>query len=185
MQSLNLLNDMVKIKSSGFLPNVKNVLDKINKLESPYKRGKMDFNLIKYVLGLADCATQGQINYFMNKRKYSDETYKDKNTLEFNIQLNANHYTNFNSINIGLPIKIISKTNNANDIAVGTIPVNAFFAHCFIGIHIKGYGHDIPISPLTNTADVYRSSDAILKHIPEKALKTFEDAILYSKKNLH
>ena len=176
---------MVKIKSSDFLPNVKNVLDKINKLESPYKRGKMDFNLIKYVLGLADCATQGQINYFMNKRKYSDETYKDKNTLEFNIQLNANHYTNFNSINICLPIKIISKTNNANDIAVGTIPVNAFFAHCFIGIHIKGYGHDIPISPLTNTADVYRSSDAILKHIPEKALKTFEDAILYSKKNLH
>ena len=69
----------------------------------------MDFNLIKYIPGLADCEAQGQVDSFNTRRKHVDETYKNKDSLEFNIQFNANHYTNFNSIHIRLPIKIKSK----------------------------------------------------------------------------
>ena len=43
----------------------------------------------------------------------------------------------------------------------------------------------MPILPLRNSGDVYGYSDAILKHMPEKLLKTFDDTILYSKKMLH
>ena len=62
---------------------------------------------------------------------YADETYKDKRTPEFNIQLYENHYTSFNSVHIYFPIKIKSKTNNANGIVSGTISVNNIFAHWF------------------------------------------------------
>ena len=104
-QSLNPLNDMVKAESIVYSANVKNVLGKINKLETLHKTGKMDFTLIRYILGLADVARPGQIYSLNVKRKYGYETYKDKNTLEFNTNLNTNTYTNFNSMHICLPIK--------------------------------------------------------------------------------
>ena len=128
-QSLNQLNGMAIVESIDFSPDVKNVLGKFDKLESLYKSGKMDFNLIKCISALADCASQGQIDFFNTKRKYADETYKNKNTLKFNIQLSANHCTNSNSMHICFPIKIKSNTNNAIDIAAGMLPVNMFFAH--------------------------------------------------------
>lgn len=105
VKSLNRLNDMVKVESIDFLPDVKNVLSKIDKLESLYKSGKIDFHLIKYIPDLADRAPQGQVDSFNTKRKHANEIYKDENILEFNIQLNANHYRNFNSMHICLPIK--------------------------------------------------------------------------------
>ena len=40
----------------------------------------------------------------MEKRKFVDLTYKDF-TLEFNINLPANQYTNFNSLHVCLPIE--------------------------------------------------------------------------------
>ena len=40
---------------------------------------------------------------------------------------------------------------------------------------------DILILPLSNTVDIYRYSDEILKHMPKKALKTLEKHLLYSK----
>ena len=38
--------------------------------------------------------------------------------------------------------------------------------------------------PLTNTFDVYRYSDQLLKHMPKDALKTIENDLLYSKKKV-
>ena len=38
--------------------------------------------------------------------------------------------------------------------------------------------------PLTNTFDVYRYSDELLKHMPKDALKTIENDLLYSKKKV-
>ena len=58
---------------------------------------------------------------------------------EFFIQLNANHYTDFSSMHTCLAIKIKSKANNANDIAVETILLTNFFANWFKDIDIKRY----------------------------------------------
>ena len=38
---------------------------------------------------------------------------------------------------------------------------------------LKDMTDDILILPLSNTVDIYRYSDEILKHMPKKALKTF------------
>ena len=47
-------------------------------------------------------------------------------------------------------------------------------------LNIKRYGDNIPILPLTNTVEIYKYSDAILKHMERDALKTFQNDLLYS-----
>ena len=58
--------------------------------------------------------------------------------------------------------------------------VNNFFSHWIKEIDIKRLGDDTPILPTTNTVEIYKYSDAILKHIPEKALKVIRNYLLYS-----
>ena len=43
----------------------------------------------------------------------------------------------------------------------------------------------MPILPLTNTVNINRYSDELLKQLPEKELKTMENVLLYSKKKLY
>ena len=49
-------------------------------------------------------------------------------------------------------------------------------------IDIRRYDDDIRILPTKNTADIYRYSDAMLKHIPGDAIRTCDETLLYSKK---
>ena len=51
-------------------------------------------------------------------------------------------------------------------------------------IDIKRYGDDIPILPQTNTVEIYKYSDAILKHMESDALKTFQNDLLYFHKKV-
>ena len=51
--------------------------------------------MLKYIPGLAKIGYQGQFLGTETKRKYADESYKNKKVIEFNVQLTANHYTNF------------------------------------------------------------------------------------------
>ena len=57
--------------------------------------------------------------------------------------------------------------------------VNNFFAHWIKEIDIKRYGDEIPILPLTNTDDIYKYSDAMLKFEEDDALKTVQHHLLY------
>ena len=107
---------------------------------------------------------QGQLHLTETKRKYADETYKNKKVIEFNVQLIANHYTNFQNVHLCFPIKIKSAVNNDNDTRAGVTLVNNFFAHWIKEIYIERYGDDMPILPLTNTVDIYRYFDEHLKH---------------------
>ena len=45
-------------------------------------------------------------------------------------------------------------------------------------------GDNTPILPTTNTVKIYKYSDAILKHIPEKALAVIQNDLLYSNKKV-
>ena len=63
-------------------------------------------------------------------------------------------------------MKIKLAAGNNNNITAGKITVNIFFAYLVKEIDIKRYGNDIPILPLTNTVNIYRYSDEMLKHIP-------------------
>ena len=92
---------------------------------------------------------------------------------------------NFHNVHLVFPLKIKKKTNVANNILVTEITVNNFFANWIKEIDIKRLGDDTPILPTTNTVEIYKYSDAILKHIPRKALAVIENDLLYSKKRLN
>ena len=104
-----------------------------------------------------------------------DPTKTKKKIIEFDVQFNENHYTNFQNVNFCFLIKIKSTADSGNYITARVIALNHFFAYWIKEIDIKRYGDDIPILPLSNTVDVYRYFDEHLKRIPKKALKTIEN----------
>ena len=70
-------------------------------------------------------------------------------------------------------MKIKKSSNVANDLANAVITVNNFFARWIKELDIKRYGDDIHILPLTNTVEIYKYSDAILKQCIENCSKWF------------
>ena len=63
-----------------------------------FRNGKISYNMLKYIPGLAKAAYQGQLEKTETKRKYTDESCKSKKVIEFNIQLAGNQYTIFCNI---------------------------------------------------------------------------------------
>ena len=57
-------------------------------------------------------------------------------------------------------------------------------AHWIKEIDIKRYGDDIPVLLLTNTVEVYKYSDAMLKHMLDDALDVIQYDLLYSNKRV-
>ena len=146
--------------------------------------GEMSNDMIRYIPDLSQTAYQGQIRSTETKKNMLMTHTKTKKVIEFNILLTANHYANFQNMDICFPIKFEPAANNSNEIAVGVIAVNKFFAHWIKEIDIKRYGDAIPILPLTNAVEIYRYSDELLKYVPKNALKTFEKTLLYSKEKV-
>ena len=122
--------------------------------------------MLRYIPGLAKICYQGQLHLTKVKRKYVDDTYKNKEVIEFNVQLTKGHYTNFQNVHLCFPLKFKSSANNGNNLAANAVTVNNFFAHWIKEIDIKRYGDDIPILPITNMVDIYRYSDVTSIDIP-------------------
>ena len=108
-QSSNPLKDAMGVESVDYLADFNNMLEKIDKLKILYNQGSMDSDMLKYIPGLAKIFYQGQINAVETKKTYAATSYTDKEVLEFNVNLLKNHYTNFSSILLCLPIKILKK----------------------------------------------------------------------------
>ena len=170
--ALNLLKDVLKVDKINFTADFDNLFSRMDNFHKFFKTGKISYNMVRYIPGMAKAAYHGQLKGTETKRKYPDESYRGEKIIEFNVQLVANQYTNFNNVHLCFPMKIKSATNNNNDIAAGVIPLNNFFAHWIKEIGIKRYGDDIPILPLTNTVKIYKYFDEMLKHMPKDALAT-------------
>lgn len=125
---------------------------------------------------------QGMIYNILTKKRHADPSYTNHQNLEFNVILPANHYANFNSMHFCFPIKI-KKWIVANNIRDDLITANKFFAHWVKEIVIKRHGDDLQMTPTTNSVEIYRYSDAQLKHLPKDSLKAIEKTLLYSKKS--
>ena len=104
----------------------------------------------------------------------------DKKTLEFNILLASNTYTNYSSRMTVLPIQIKKTTDAAANIDATIIMVNNFFEHWLKEVNIKCYPDDIRILPTNNSVDIYCYSENMLKHLPAKLLDTIKEALLSS-----
>ena len=182
--SLNLLKDAAGVAAVDYLTDFASLDKKIDNFMKLFDQGKGRGELVRYIPGLTKPLFQGQIDGTQEKKAFADDTYKDLKTAEFTIQLSSNHYMNFNNVHIVFPLKIKKKTNVANDILATEITVNNFFAHWIKEIDIKRLGDDVPVLPTTNTIEIYKYSDAMLKHVPKKALKVIENDLLYSRKKV-
>ena len=128
---------------------------------------------------------QGTLEDIGTKEKIAGPSYTDMEQLDFQIQLADNYYINPNSIDICFLVKIKKKSNTALDIDVDMIPINNFFAHFVKEISVTKYGSDKELIPTFSHYKTYQYADSMLKHLPEKALKTIEKTYLYSKKPVY
>ena len=63
--------------------------------------------------------------------------------------------------------------------------VNNFFGHWFTDIDIRRHRDDKRILPTNNSLDIYQYSNAQLKYLPEKSVKTLLKTMLYSNKPVY
>ena len=63
--------------------------------------------------------------------------------------------------------------------------VNNFFGHWFTDIDIRRHPDDKRILPTNNSLDIYQYSNAQLKYLPEKSVKTVLKTMLCSNKPVY
>ena len=182
--TLNPLKDAAGVESVDFGTQFDGLVKKADNLQNFIEKGEAEAGLIRYLPGLVLPLYQGQIKSTIEKKAFADDTYKDLKTAEFTIHLSANQYMNFHNVHLVFPLKIKKKSDTNANIATTAITVNNFFAHWIKEIDIKRLGDDTPILPTNNTVEIYRYSDAILKHLPADALGVIENDLLYSKKKV-
>ena len=143
--ALNPLKDAAQVDEIDYTTDFDNLFSRRDDFDKFFKTGKRSYNMLKYIPGLAKLGYHGQLYSTEAKRMYADDTYKGKKAVEFNVQLMANHYSNFQNVHLCFVMKIKPAADNNNDIAAGIITVNSFFAHLIKQIDIKRYGDDMPI----------------------------------------
>ena len=89
-QSLNPLNGVAKVSRIDNSSDLIDVFTKTDKLGKLWKHGSMDFELIKYLPGMAKISRQGQIYNVLPRKAYVSPNYVNKKALEFNVILSAN-----------------------------------------------------------------------------------------------
>ena len=124
--------------------------------------------------GTFDLVFQGIIQKIKTTEHPADLTYKDKETLGIELILDKNYYTNLKSLHICFPITFRKLSNAAQDLDPNLLTVNKFSAHWIKETDITKYGTNKSLIPATTPKEVYRYSDAMLKHLPKSALKWYK-----------
>ena len=144
---LDPLEDATGAASVDFSADIDNLLKKLDKINDLYENGRVDSDLLRYIPGMSKIMHQGQIDWIQTKKAYASSTYTDKQLLEFNIELNKNHYMNFSNMAACLPVVFRKVINKAQAIDADMIPANNFVMHWIKDISIERYGEDIAILP--------------------------------------
>ena len=181
----NPLNDIAHVPSIDNVSTLDNATKKVDLLTNLWEHGRTQASLARYIPGTTKPSRQGQIAFIEEKRAYCDDTYKDLRNLEFVIELSANRYTNFSTMQLVLPMKFRKVSTSTADIAADVVTVNNFFAHWLKEINIVRYPDDITILPSTTMVSIADYANNILKHMPSKQLNTINTSLLYSKKAIH
>ena len=105
--------------------------------------------------------------------------------LEFILEFTANTYSNYSTMEIALPIQFTKSTNKEQQMGKDLVTVNNLFGHWLTDIDIRCYPNDMRILPTSNSVDIYQYSNAQLKNLPEKSVKTSLKTFLYSSKPVY
>ena len=179
-QNLNPLRDYAGVPSVNDDGNVQTLIDKVDKLSTFWKSGRADGDLIRYIPNILPVTRQNLINGIDSRQAYANETYTDKKTLDFTIKLAPNTYTNYATMEIVLPIKLMKKSNKSTNIDGNLIPVNNFLCRWFTDIDIKRYPDDLRILPTDKTIEILDYAESQLKYLPKDSLKKIRKSILYT-----
>ena len=117
--NLNPIKDATGVAAIDYSADIENLIGKLDKLSTLYDSGCMDKDVIKYIPGMAPISYQGQIDYVDTKRTYAASTYSDMQQLE--LEVINNHYINFSTMVLCLPIAFRKKTNKETSIAATMI----------------------------------------------------------------
>ena len=93
-------------------------------LESIY--GKADESLARYIPNLLPVTRQNQLADTNPRKAFASITYSDKKNLEFILELAANTYSNYSSMELVLPIQITKNTTKTAQLDADMITVNNF-----------------------------------------------------------
>ena len=184
-QTLNPARDYGGVPSINDEGTLENILRKVDKTTNFVRTGKADEDLSRYYPNISPITRQSQVAGELPRKAYARNTYTDKKKLEFTIELTANTYSNYSTMEVCVPIKFTKKSNTALQMDANMITVNNFFGYLFTDIDIRRYPDDMNILPTNNSVDIYNYSNAQMKYLPEKSVKKFLKNMLYSNKPVY
>ena len=100
-------------------------LKKIKRLNT----GEYDADIALYIPGTLDLVFQSMIDKISTIEQPAHLSYKDKETLDFQLLLDKKQYTNLNSLHICFPVRFRKVTNAVQNLADDLLTVNNFFGH--------------------------------------------------------
>ena len=77
-ENVNPLKDLLKVPANDNTSDLQDVFQKVDKFGNLWEDGKMDYNLIRYLPGLATVSRQGKICNIRPKKAYVSSNYTDK-----------------------------------------------------------------------------------------------------------
>ena len=141
-------------------------------IEAFWKTGKADEDLSRYIPNILPITRQNQIAGTIPRKAFASVTYSDKKILEFALELTANTYSNYSSMELVLPIQFTNKTTKTAQMDAYLITVNNFFGHWITDIDIRHYPDDTRILPTNDNVDVYQFLNSQLKYLPKDSVVT-------------
>ena len=179
-QNLNPLDDYAGVPAINDDGNLQTLIDKVDKVGKFWKTGKADGDLVRYIPNILPVTRQNLIAGIDSRQAHASETYTDKKSLEFAINLAPNTYTNYATMEIVLPVWFVKKSNKAAQLDDDLMPVNNFFCRWFTELDIKRYPDDIKILPTDKTITIYDYANAQLKYLPKDSVKKIRKSFLCS-----
>ena len=103
--TLNPLQDYGGVPAINDEENLENLYSKVDKIGAFWRIGKADEDLSRYIPNILPVTRQNQIAGTISWKAFASVTYSDKKILEFVLELTANTYSNYSSMELALPIQ--------------------------------------------------------------------------------
>ena len=184
-ETLNPLNDYGGVPSINDEGTLENLIGKVDEVRGFLATGKGDGDLSRYYPNILPITRQAQIAGELPRKSYAIITYSDKKQFESVLDLTANTYSNYSTMEICLWLKFTKKSNKALQMDAQMMTVNNFFGHLFADMDIRHYSDDMMILPTNKSVDIYQYSNAQIKYLPEKSVKKLLKTMLYSNKPVY
>ena len=184
-ETLNPLNDYGGVPSINDEETLESLIGKEDTVRGFVAAGKADGDLSRYYPNILPITRQAQIAGELPRKSYASITYSDKKQFEFVLDLTANTYSNYSTMEKCLSLKFTKKCNKALQMDAQMMTVNICFEHWFTDIDIRRYPDDMMILPTNNSVDIYQYPNAQMKYLPEKSVKKLLKTMLYSNKPVY